>query len=321
MARPRIFISSTYYDLKNVRADLERYIRERGFEPVLHERGNIPYGHQEKLEKYCYKEIELCDIVIAIIGGRYGSPSEENSYSISQKELKTAIDLGKPVYIFVEKSVLAEYHTYEINKNNPNIQYAAVDDVRVYHFLEEIKSLPINNPIAPFETSSDIINYLQEQWAGLFQRLLQESARQKEIRILEDMKAAAETLNRLVTFLTEERRKGDQAIRDILLTSHPIFGQLKKLLNIPYRVFFVNLDELNAWLSARNFEPVEKEQWDDENIMEWISTKRGKKKKLLKISSDIFEEDGRLKIFTPEEWDPEKVQLVDLKDDDDEFPF
>ena len=30
MARPRIFISSTYYDLKNVRADLERYIRERG---------------------------------------------------------------------------------------------------------------------------------------------------------------------------------------------------------------------------------------------------------------------------------------------------
>ncbi len=41
MAKPRVFISSTYYDLKNVRADLERFIKERGFEPILHERGHV----------------------------------------------------------------------------------------------------------------------------------------------------------------------------------------------------------------------------------------------------------------------------------------
>jgi hypothetical protein len=46
MAKPRVFISSTYYDLKNVRADLERFVRDKGFDPVLHERGNVPYGKE-----------------------------------------------------------------------------------------------------------------------------------------------------------------------------------------------------------------------------------------------------------------------------------
>ena len=100
MARPRVFISSTFYDLRHVRADLERFIREMGYEPVLNERGNIPYGRDEKIEEYCYREIELADILIAIIGGRYGSGSEHQPYSISQMELKTALKLGKQVYVF-----------------------------------------------------------------------------------------------------------------------------------------------------------------------------------------------------------------------------
>ena len=211
MARPRIFVSSTYYDLKNVRADLERYIDDRGFDPVLHERGQIPYGKDEKLEEYCYKEIEHCDIVVSIIGGRRGSDSSHDPYSISQQELKTAIEHGRPVYIFIERSVLAEHKTYERNKEHQGIEYASVDDIDIFKFIDEVVSLPINNPIAPFETSSDIIEFLQEQWSGLFQRLLRDDARSKEANLLDDLKATATTLNQLVTFLTQERRAGDRS--------------------------------------------------------------------------------------------------------------
>ena len=87
MAKPRIFISSTFYDLRHVRADLERFIRDMGYDPVLNERGAIPYGKESALEEYCYREIDLCDIVVAIIGGRYGSGSDSEPYSISQMEL------------------------------------------------------------------------------------------------------------------------------------------------------------------------------------------------------------------------------------------
>jgi len=102
MSKPRIFISSTFFDLKTVRADMDRFIREMGYESVLNERGQIPYRKEELLEDACYKEIEFCDVLVSVIGGRYGSPSKENPYSISQKELKTAIEMGKPVYVFIE---------------------------------------------------------------------------------------------------------------------------------------------------------------------------------------------------------------------------
>ncbi|HDI3138782.1 TPA: DUF4062 domain-containing protein, partial [Vibrio cholerae] len=38
MAKPRIFISSTYYDLKHIRSDLERFISEQGYDAVLNEK-------------------------------------------------------------------------------------------------------------------------------------------------------------------------------------------------------------------------------------------------------------------------------------------
>ena len=56
--------------------------------------------------------------------------------------------------------------------------------------------------------------------------------------LLEDLRVTADTLNQLVTFLTEERRAGDQAVKDILLTSHPIFGLSVQKLKFRIRIFF-----------------------------------------------------------------------------------
>jgi hypothetical protein len=58
MAKLKIFLSSIYYDLKHIRRDLEQFIKQMGYEPVLNEKGNIPYGKDEELSKYCYKEVE-----------------------------------------------------------------------------------------------------------------------------------------------------------------------------------------------------------------------------------------------------------------------
>ncbi len=121
MARPRVFISSTFYDLKQIRADLEHFIREMGYDPVLHERGSVPYGSKEKLEQYCYREIHQVEILVSVIGGRFGSQSDHQPYSISQQELKTAYALGIPVFIFVDSAVLAEYRTYLRNKEVPGV--------------------------------------------------------------------------------------------------------------------------------------------------------------------------------------------------------
>jgi hypothetical protein len=70
MAKPRIFVSSTYYDLRHIRAVLEGFIRQLGYEPVLFEKGAIPFRHDKTLEENCLSEIDACDILILIVGGR-----------------------------------------------------------------------------------------------------------------------------------------------------------------------------------------------------------------------------------------------------------
>jgi hypothetical protein len=208
MARPRVFISSTYFDLRVVRADLERFVKEIGYEPVLFERGHVPYEKEKPLEDSCYREISGCDILIAVIGGKFGTQAKDDRHSITQKELKTAIDLGKQIYVFIERSVHAEYRTYLANKDVAGFRPSSVNDIRVFQFLEDIYGLPAGNPVESFEISDDIVRFLREQLAGLFQRLLQESARQKEINIIEGLQTTAATLNQLVTFFDARKEQG-----------------------------------------------------------------------------------------------------------------
>lgn len=318
MANPRIFVSSTYFDLKNIRADLERFIKTQGYDPVLNERGHIPYGREEKLEEYCYKEIHLTDILVSIVGGRYGGQSKIDNKSISNTELKTAIDLGKQVYIFIDKHVYSEYRTYELNKAKVDISYSSVDDTRIFQFIEEIHALPLNNAISSFETSSDITEYLKLQWAGLFQRLLSESAKQQEINSLQEIKSTANTLSQLVTYLVEERKNGDLALAEILKPEHPLFTALKKELNIPYRVFFYDKAELSELLAVRSFKVVHKDAWDSPAHAEWLNSKTSPNQ-LLKIDSSLFDDQGKLKPLRPEQWNSKNIFIVDHQDfgDDD----
>ncbi|MBR7715839.1 DUF4062 domain-containing protein [Acinetobacter nosocomialis] len=324
MAKPRIFISSTYFDLRNIRSDLERYIKERNYEPILNEKGHIAYSNNKRLEEYCYKEIENCDIVISVIGGRFGSTAHETEgYSISQKELKTAFEKGKQVYIFIEKAVLHEYRTYEKNKDDKDllkkIKFSAVDNLKIYEFLDEVFSLPINNQYTGFETSNDIINYLQEQWSSLFQSLLQDASKQKEVYVLEDLKSTAKTLNQLVTFLTKEKKEENNNIKEILFMNHPIFNEIKSKLKLRIRVFFYNFKELVQLLRLVDYEPVEEHHWDNPTHIEFFNGST-----LLKLNKGLFDDSGKLVLFTPEEWDENFVTTTvhdtnaDLVDD---LPF
>ncbi|MEZ9229477.1 DUF4062 domain-containing protein [Vibrio amylolyticus] len=321
MAKPRIFVSSTYYDLKQIRADLERFINEQGYDAVLNEKGHISYGSQEKLEEYCYKEIDQCDILVSIIGGRYGSQSHESEYSVSNKELKKALETGKQVYIFVDSSVATEYRTYEVNKGVDGITYAAVDDVKVYEFLEEVYDLPKNNTIHNFSSAQDIANFLQEQWAGLFQRLLSDESKKKEVNLINKLASTSETLNSLVEFLVDEKKNGESAISNILRNNHPIFNDIREKAKVPFRVFFESGEELALLLIGIGFGVVDKKDVNyDQNYFTVYFP--DDKTKILRVSREPFsdeENNSELKTLTPQEWKSDFVKVEDAYDDD--IPF
>lgn len=77
MAKPRVFVSSTYYDLRHIRASLEIFIDSLGFDSILSEKGDIAYTPNIPLDESCYREAQNSDIYVLIIGGRYGTETSE----------------------------------------------------------------------------------------------------------------------------------------------------------------------------------------------------------------------------------------------------
>ena len=321
MAKPRIFLSSTFYDLKQVRTDIDIFIETLGYEAVRNEEGDIPYGKDDALEEYCFKEIKSVDILVSIIGGRFGSESKRNNSSISQIELKTALKENKQIYIFIDKNVLSEYETYLINKDREML-YRYVDDERVYHFIEEVKTLSANNNIKGFETASEITKYLKDQLAGLFQRFLEEQTRIKEVSLIRNLEKTAQTLNKLVNFLSEENKGQAEEINKILMINHPLVESLRNILEIPYNFYVEGFSDLMQLLNARGYKQVEADPWDDEDFVSIWVEKTQRKDLTLTISDLLFDEENKLKFITRTDWNDSYIIFKETeKEEEDDLPF
>jgi hypothetical protein len=211
MAKPRVFVSSTFYDLKHIRSSLDIFIESLGFEPILSEKGDIAYSPDHPLDESCYREVQTADIFVLIIGGRYGSeasgtekkpnPQFFDKYeSITKMEYESAVQKDLPSYILIETNVYAEYRTFLRNKENTNIVYAHVDSSNIFRLIEEILSKPRNNPIFTFERFSQIEAWLREQWAGLFREYLNRRSQQQQIAALsaqvDELREIGETMRR-----------------------------------------------------------------------------------------------------------------------------
>lgn len=321
MAKPRVFISSTFYDLRQIRLDLDLFLENLGYEPVRNEEGDIPYGRIEKLEDYCYKEVQAIDILISIIGGRFGTESGQDKSSISQRELRTALENKKQVYIFIEKNVLAEYETYCRNKDK-DINYCFVDDVRIYKFIEEIKGLKVNNNIKGFETSSDITKYLKEQFAGLFKRFLEQQTQIEEVNRIKELEKTAQNLNALVTYLSQQNQESKHDIDRILMINHPLITDLAKKLKIPYNFYVKSIDDLNKLLKARGYTRQEPSPFDD--YYKWTNISNNGVKEVLSIIMTIFDSNGLLNYVSNTSWTDENVILTYESQDpnqEDDLPF
>ncbi len=285
MAAPRVFVSSTYYDLQHIRNDIRIFLQNLGYEPVMHDKGNIPYTQDVSLEDSCYNELSTCDIVVCIIGNKFGSKSAIGDYSITMTELKTAIKNRKKIFIYILKDVFAENLTYSANKAN-NFIPAHVDNIKIHEFISELKDTVKNHPIIPFETVSDITNNLRDQFAGIFQWLLSQSAMLTESKTYEDLKETADIIRELISNISTEN---DSFYNKLSGTIYAVRPSIRKILAIfggkKYDLFIPNKDALIQYLSDLGFSVSEDELFDD-----LICTKYADDfKYTLKLDSRLFD--------------------------------
>jgi len=215
----KVFVSSTFSDLRYVRESLETFLRGYGMEPVLFERGGIVYPPRQKLEEACNISVADCDIYILIIGGKYGSSTEgvsqaatPSSYrSITRSEFVYAANQQMPCYVFIDKNVRSQYETYIANDKNQSLNYSGIDDNQIFDFIDEIsdaRRAQNLSPMIPYDRVEDIIFHLSKQLPGLFRLLLKshrEAVQHLEVdKQIKELSSLVHTLKNYVEKIIEQ---------------------------------------------------------------------------------------------------------------------
>ncbi len=264
MATPRVFISSTYYDLKHVRNDISDFIRSLGYNPVMHDKGGVAYTQTDTIENSCYSELSTCDIVICIIGNHFGTQSANSDFSITMEELRTAIKNKKKIYIFIARDVYIENRTYIHNKGLGEFRPAYADDIKIHQFIEELRQTIKNNPIESFETTAEIIDSLRSQFAGLFQNLLARDASMTEAKTAYDLHETTENFKDLLQTFHEESDRMLSAFEGTLLTTNNTIYYLRTLLGLKKTIFIArDYYALEEFFKVLGFSDNEADQGED----------------------------------------------------------
>jgi len=165
----RVFISSTVYDLIDVRAELAEQLRTLGITPVLSDdklSGFSIQQHDINSIETCLVNVDSCDEVVLILDKRYGPTLEKVGYekiSATHLEYRRAIEKGIPVRVYVRDHLLADFTVWKRNKRSEAITLPWISetkDFKLFALLEEHAKLQADattsNWYSTFTSSIDL---------------------------------------------------------------------------------------------------------------------------------------------------------------------
>ena len=168
---PNVFVSSTMYDLSELRAQLGQFVEGLGWRAVMSEHDSFPIDPDQTTVENSRRNVrENADIVVMVIGARYGSIDAEADKSVTNLEFVEARARGVPAYVFVSRDVLAQLRVW---KANPEADYSSVVDTpRIFEFVDSFRR---GGEAWTFEfaTAKDIVDALRQQFAYLVQDALE----------------------------------------------------------------------------------------------------------------------------------------------------
>lgn len=209
MAGLKIFVSSTCYDLSAIRTQLRMFILAMGHEPLMSEYSDILYDPRLHTHTSCVDEVSSADVVILIVGSRFGGRSvpealskidfekidkeststeslkKKENLSVTQLEILKAVESGIPIFTFIDEGVWHDHALYEKNKGKPiikDIEFPAIEKPEtasfIFEFINFLRHRAKGNSVFSFSKIQDIEDILRKQWSSLFQKLLQEQRMQ-----------------------------------------------------------------------------------------------------------------------------------------------
>ena len=170
MSQVKVFLSSTCYDLKQIRADLFDYFYEQGFTPYLSENHDFPINPQKDTIENCIENVKKnTDIFVLVVGNKYGYQIQ-NGKSITNTEYLYAKKSGIPIYVFIYKPIISILPIWKKNQNGDFSD--SVDSTKIFEFVQDLRETD-NNWCFEFEKAQDIIKVLKIQFSYLFKESLE----------------------------------------------------------------------------------------------------------------------------------------------------
>jgi len=213
LASPRVFISSTCFDLAEVRDSLTAFCQGFGFEVVMSDKGDVFYHPDLHTHESCVSEISNCQLFILIIGGRFGGRYKvDPSKSITNAEYIAAKEIGIPVFTFVKEGVLADHHVYQKNRNkefSAEIEYPSIENQKyaenIFKFIDSVRGSAVNNGFFDFKFARDLHDKLRKQWAGMFFDFLSQRSMSNQLK----------STNESITNLSIASKKIEQLVKSV----------------------------------------------------------------------------------------------------------
>ena len=213
---PNVFISSTVADLHYLRDALRDAILELRYHPVMSEYGEVGYIRPSTAADACYRTVEQCQMVILIVGKRYGSVGSDG-LSVTHKEYQAANASGIPTITLVEQQVL---HYKEVYDSSPKSklwkEFPRMDNpASTFKLLNEIAGSDVFNGIISFSSAVDAKEKLKLQIADFVGQRLGDSIAPMSNQIKDVLAEIKAIRNQL----KKKTKGGDDSTKKYLVTT------------------------------------------------------------------------------------------------------
>jgi len=149
----KIFISSTIYDLIDVRAELYTLFKEMGMDPVMSEALDSKFEvftDKNSIET-CLVNLDNSDFVILILSQRYGASLSNVGYgefSATHLEYQRAVEHRKSIYMYVRDRLEADFSIWKKAEKKDKISYGWVrqEDIKLFELLCQHSELTRERP-------------------------------------------------------------------------------------------------------------------------------------------------------------------------------
>ena len=131
MKKPRVFISSTIYDFKDLRSALKYFLEENNFEVVTSENVDFPNTNKNNSYQACLDAIETCDYFVLLIGARVGgtykykTDKKTEIITITRAEYRKAYELFKQEKIKIINFIRKEI--YDVKEDRKGLEKVLLD--------------------------------------------------------------------------------------------------------------------------------------------------------------------------------------------------